>query len=179
MSLYSTFQRKAADVLEDIAEKAEGAATYADSRGGASSVKIEAIYGSAWEARQTANNLRKEAKERDAREEQRLAEDSGDSQLDEEDTDEDQDDSDTSSLLYSVYGRLIGILTEQLSIDPESIELDSSIVDDLYADSLDQVELVMALEEEFETEIPDEDAQQFITVRDVLEYLWRYLSDGH
>jgi acyl carrier protein len=60
-------------------------------------------------------------------------------------------------------------IADQLSIDEEDIRMDSSFVDDLGADSLDIVELIMALEEEFDMEIPDEDAEKISTVRDVVE----------
>ncbi|HAA81323.1 MAG TPA: acyl carrier protein, partial [Thermoanaerobacter sp.] len=60
---------------------------------------------------------------------------------------------------------------EQLGIDPEEITMESSFIDDLGADSLDIVELIMALEEEFDIEIPDEDAEKIKTVGDVVEYL--------
>ncbi|MGG7163671.1 acyl carrier protein [Clostridium ihumii] len=62
-------------------------------------------------------------------------------------------------------------IAEQLSINPEEITLESSFIDDLGADSLDIVELIMALEEEFDIEIPDEDAEKISTVGDVTEYL--------
>lgn len=62
-------------------------------------------------------------------------------------------------------------IAEQLSIDENEITMDSSFVDDLGADSLDIVELIMALEEEFDMEIPDEDAEKITTVGDVVEYI--------
>lgn len=62
-------------------------------------------------------------------------------------------------------------IAEQLSIDENEITMDSSFVDDLGADSLDIVELIMALEEEFDMEIPDEDAEKIATVGDVVEYI--------
>ena len=63
------------------------------------------------------------------------------------------------------------IISEQLGIEESEITSNSSFADDLGADSLDQVELVMALEEAFELEISDEDAEKIRTVRDVLEYV--------
>ncbi len=63
------------------------------------------------------------------------------------------------------------IISEQLGIEESEITPNSSFADDLGADSLDQVELVMALEEAFELEISDEDAEKIRTVRDVLEYV--------
>ena len=62
-------------------------------------------------------------------------------------------------------------IAEQLSIDENEITMESGFVDDLGADSLDIVELIMALEEEFDMEIPDEDAEKITTVGDVVEYI--------
>ena len=56
-------------------------------------------------------------------------------------------------------------------VEDESIKLDTSFIDDLGADSLDIVELIMALEEEFDTEIPDSDAEKVVTVGDVVDYI--------
>jgi acyl carrier protein len=67
--------------------------------------------------------------------------------------------------------RVKEIITEQLGVSADQVTDDASFIDDLGADSLDQVELVMALEEEFELEIPDEDAEKMATVRDAIEYL--------
>ena len=68
-------------------------------------------------------------------------------------------------------------IADQLSIDEEDIAMDSSFVDDLGADSLDIVELIMALEEEFDIEIPDEDAEKISTVRDVVDYIKARVED--
>ncbi len=62
-------------------------------------------------------------------------------------------------------------IAEQLSIDEDQITMDSSFNDDLGADSLDLVELIMSLEEEFDMEIPDEDAEKIATVKDVVDYI--------
>jgi acyl carrier protein len=67
--------------------------------------------------------------------------------------------------------RIKEIIVEQLGVDEEQITPDASFIDDLGADSLDTVELVMAFEEEFDVEIPDEDAEKIRTVQDVIEYL--------
>lgn len=67
--------------------------------------------------------------------------------------------------------RVKKIVGEQLGVKEEEITTDASFVDDLGADSLDTVELVMALEEEFETEIPDEDAEKIATVKDAVKYI--------
>jgi len=66
------------------------------------------------------------------------------------------------------------IIVEQLGVDEEEVTAQASFVDDLGADSLDTVELVMAFEEEFDIEIPDEDAEKITTVQDAVTYI-----DGH
>ena len=63
------------------------------------------------------------------------------------------------------------IIAEQLSISEDEVVNEASFIDDLGADSLDIVELVMAMEEEFEMEIPDEDAEKLLIVQDVLDYV--------
>ena len=63
------------------------------------------------------------------------------------------------------------IISEQLGVNTNDIKADSSFVDDLGADSLDIVELLMAFSDEFDIDIPDEDAEKIATVNDVLEYL--------
>ncbi|HBD11007.1 MAG TPA: acyl carrier protein, partial [Porticoccaceae bacterium] len=65
---------------------------------------------------------------------------------------------------------------EQLGVKEEDVKPDSSFVDDLGADSLDTVELIMALEEEFDTEIPDEEAEKLTTVEDAINYINNNLS---
>jgi len=67
--------------------------------------------------------------------------------------------------------RIKEIIVEQLGVDEEQITPDASFIDDLGADSLDTVELVMAFEEEFDVEIPDDDAEKIRTVQDVIDYL--------
>ena len=67
--------------------------------------------------------------------------------------------------------RLIEIIAKQLGVDENNVTPDSSFMEDLGADSLDTVELVMALEEEFDIEIPDSDAEKIQTVQDALSYL--------
>ncbi len=69
------------------------------------------------------------------------------------------------------FDKVKRIIAEQLSIDEEDITMDSSFIEDLGADSLDIVELVMALEEEFDLVIPDEDAEKIRTVGDVVKYI--------
>jgi len=63
------------------------------------------------------------------------------------------------------------IVAEQLGVDEDQVTEDASFMDDLGADSLDTVELVMALEEEFDIEIPDEDAEKIQTVKDAINYI--------
>lgn len=67
--------------------------------------------------------------------------------------------------------KLISIIAEQLHIDEEDIKLESDFKADLNADSLDLFELVMALEEEYDTEIPNEDLEKLTTVQSVVDYL--------
>ena len=71
----------------------------------------------------------------------------------------------------SVPDRVKEIIVEQLGVSPEQVTETASFVDDLRADSLDTVELVMALEEEFDIEIPDEDAEKIKTVQDAIKYI--------
>ncbi len=71
----------------------------------------------------------------------------------------------------SVNAKVKDIIVEQLGVDPEKVKSEASFIDDLGADSLDIVELVMAMEEEFDLEIPDEDAEKLKTVNDVQTYL--------
>lgn len=67
--------------------------------------------------------------------------------------------------------RVKKIVVEQLGVSEDEVTSSSSFVDDLGADSLDTVELVMALEEEFETDIPDEDAEKIVTIKDAVSYI--------
>ena len=73
--------------------------------------------------------------------------------------------------MENIEQRVKKIVAEQLGVNESEIKNESSFVDDLGADSLDTVELVMALEEEFETEIPDEDAEKITTVRLAIDYI--------
>ena len=70
-----------------------------------------------------------------------------------------------------VFEKVKGIIVEQLGVAEASVTLEASFIDDLGADSLDIVELVMALEEEFDIEIPDADAEKVTTVVDVVDYI--------
>lgn len=67
--------------------------------------------------------------------------------------------------------KIVTIIAEQLQIDEDQVTPDASFMDDLGADSLDTVELIMALEEEFDMEIPDSDAEKIRTVQDALDYM--------
>ncbi|MBC80354.1 MAG: acyl carrier protein [Gammaproteobacteria bacterium] len=67
--------------------------------------------------------------------------------------------------------RVIKLVCEQLGVKEEEVTSEASFVEDLGADSLDTVELVMALEEEFETEIPDEEAEKITTVKQAMDYI--------
>jgi len=73
--------------------------------------------------------------------------------------------------------RVKKIVVEQLGVKEEEVSSESSFVDDLGADSLDTVELVMALEEEFDTEIPDEDAEKITTVKQATDYVTAHSKD--
>ena len=73
--------------------------------------------------------------------------------------------------MENIEQRVRKIVAEQLGVNEADIKIESSFVDDLGADSLDTVELVMALEEEFECEIPDEDAEKITTVQQAVDYV--------
>lgn len=76
-----------------------------------------------------------------------------------------------------VFNRVKKIIADQLGLDENTIKLDSLFVDDLGADSLDVVELIMALEEEFDIEIPDEEAEKVTKVGDVVEYINSHIEE--
>ena len=73
--------------------------------------------------------------------------------------------------MENIEQRVKKIVAEQLGVNEADIKIDSSFVDDLGADSLDTVELVMALEEEFECEIPDEEAEKITSVQQAIDYI--------
>lgn len=73
--------------------------------------------------------------------------------------------------MENVFKSVIGIVVEELGVDPEEVTPEASFIDDLGADSLDVVELVMAFENEFDIEIPDEDAEKIKTVQDAVDYI--------
>ena len=70
-----------------------------------------------------------------------------------------------------IFERVKAIIVEQLGVTDTSVTMEASFIDDLGADSLDIVELVMAIEEEFDIEIPDSDAEKVVTVGDVVDYI--------
>ncbi len=70
-----------------------------------------------------------------------------------------------------IFEKVKGTIVEQLGVAETAVTLEASFIDDLGADSLDIVELIMALEEEFDLEIPDADAEKIVTVNDVVEYI--------
>ena len=78
--------------------------------------------------------------------------------------------------MASVEERVKQIIVEQLGVDEGEVPPTASFVDDLGADSLDTVELVMAFEEAFGIEIPDEDAEKIATVKDAVEYIQKHAS---
>jgi acyl carrier protein len=79
-------------------------------------------------------------------------------------------------VMSNVAERVQAIIVEQLGVDEKEVTESASFIDDLGADSLDTVELVMAFEEEFDLEIPDEDAEEITTVRDAITYIEEKLS---
>jgi acyl carrier protein len=78
----------------------------------------------------------------------------------------------------SVDKRIKEIIVEQLGVNENEVTPEAKFVDDLGADSLDLVELVMALEEEYNMEISDEDAEKILTVGDVIEYIQSHVAQG-
>lgn len=77
----------------------------------------------------------------------------------------------------ALFDEVKNIIVEQLHVAPEKVTQEAKFIDDLGADSLDTVELIMAFEEKFEIEIPDEDAQKLETVGKAMEYLETKLKD--
>ncbi|MGB9804352.1 acyl carrier protein [Desulfofundulus sp.] len=75
----------------------------------------------------------------------------------------------------SVFEKVKAIIVEQLGVDESEVTMDASFIEDLGADSLDIVELVMALEEEFDLTIPDEDAEKIRTVGEAVRYIQEHL----
>ncbi len=65
------------------------------------------------------------------------------------------------------------LVVDQIGVSADELDMDTNLMNDLEADSLDAVEIIMAMESEFDIEIPDEDAEKFLTIRDMVEYLER------
>ncbi len=78
--------------------------------------------------------------------------------------------------MSNIDERVKSIVVKQLGVKEDEIKNESKFIDDLGADSLDTVELVMALEEEFETEIPDEEAEKITTVQEAIDYINKNLN---
>ncbi|AWI03965.1 acyl carrier protein [Clostridium drakei] len=76
-----------------------------------------------------------------------------------------------------MFEKIQNLISEQLGISSEEVTMEASFIDDLGADSLDVVELIMALETEFDLEIPDEDAEKITTVGDVVEYIKNHTEE--
>ncbi|MDE3000519.1 MAG: acyl carrier protein [Gemmatimonadota bacterium] len=76
-----------------------------------------------------------------------------------------------------IQQKVVDLIVDQLGVDADSVTPEAHFIDDLGADSLDTVELVMAFEEEFDMEVPDEDAEKLETVSDVTNYLKQRLSE--
>ena len=70
-----------------------------------------------------------------------------------------------------IFDKIKEIIVEQLGVNEEDVQLETRFIEDLDADSLDAVEVIMALEEEFDIEIPDEEAENFKTIGDIVEYI--------
>ncbi len=79
--------------------------------------------------------------------------------------------------MASIEERVKNIIVESLNVDAEKVSQDASFVDDLDADSLDQVELILALEEEFDTQIPEEEASKITTVGEAVDYLKKNVGE--
>lgn len=73
-----------------------------------------------------------------------------------------------------IFDKVKAIIVDQLGVEDEEVKPESSFIEDLGADSLDIVELIMALEEEFEIEVPDEDAEKLLTVSDAVDYIKKH-----
>jgi acyl carrier protein len=80
-------------------------------------------------------------------------------------------------MMASIEERVKNVIVESLSVDAEKVTPDASFVDDLDADSLDQVELILALEEEFSCQIPEEEASKITTVGEAIEYLKKNVKE--
>lgn len=75
-----------------------------------------------------------------------------------------------------IFEKVKGIVAEQLDVEVEDIAMETSLMKDLDADSLDAVEIIMALEDEFDVEVPDEDAEAFKNIGDIVNYIEEKIS---
>ncbi len=83
----------------------------------------------------------------------------------------------TKSEVKMLFDKIREIIVEQLAVEPEEISLDTNLIKDLSADSLDAVEIIMAIEDEYNIEIPDEVAEEFKTVGDIVRYVEEVKED--
>lgn len=70
-----------------------------------------------------------------------------------------------------ILDKIKALIVEQTGISADPLDLSTSLMSDIEADSLDAVEIIMAIEDEFEIEIPDEEAEKFVTIKDIVDYL--------
>ena len=70
-----------------------------------------------------------------------------------------------------ILDKIKAMIVDQTGISADSLDLSTSLMSDIEADSLDAVEIIMAIEDEFEIEIPDEEAEKFVTIKDIVDYL--------
>ncbi|MBI2266927.1 MAG: acyl carrier protein [Armatimonadetes bacterium] len=80
--------------------------------------------------------------------------------------------------MATIYERVRRIVADQLGVDEDEVVPNASFTDDLGADSLDNVEMIMALEQEFSLEISDEDAEKIVTVNDAVKYIQEHMEEG-
>ena len=78
--------------------------------------------------------------------------------------------------MANIFDEVKEVIVEQLNVSPEEVKPESKFVEDLGADSLDVVELIMALEEKFEIQIPDSEAEKIQTVKDIVDYIEKHKS---
>jgi len=78
----------------------------------------------------------------------------------------------------TIFNRVQGIVAQQLGVEPDQVTKEANFADDLGADSLDTVELVMAIEEEFEIQIPDEDAEKIANLGQAIEFIEKAVSSN-
>nr|QCI08792.1 Acyl carrier protein [Sphondylothamnion multifidum] len=84
----------------------------------------------------------------------------------------------SQELGLTIFERVQDIISQQLGVDKDKVTLKASFADDLGADSLDTVELVMAIEEQFNIKIPDEDAEKIATVTQAVDFIYKEMNNG-